>query len=364
MGASCSGPKESAQDVAEKQRSKQLERDLKNQNDTEAEVAKLLLLGAGESGKSTLFKQMIQIYGKGFSNSERKGYRPIIYTNIITAITTLCEQLENDELKIADKEELSDEAKEARDLVMEKSHGSVGEDKMDEDVAKAIVTLWADPAIQQVYGQRAQYQLDTSANYFLDRVEELSADDYLPTEQDVLRSRVRTTGIVENEFVIDGSRFKMFDVGGQRNERKKWIHCFENVTSIIFVAAISEYDQVLYEDANTNRMHEALNLFDSICNSRWFLKTSIILFLNKRDLFKEKIKKVPLTVAFADYTGRNKYDEALAYITEQFEGANKQDKKIYIHATCATDTDNISHVFNSVKDIIIRGALTDAGLLE
>ena len=45
----------------------------------------------------------------------------------------------------------------------------------------------------------------------------------------------------------------MFDVGGQRSERKKWIHCFENVTSIIFCVALSEYDQVLLEEANQVR---------------------------------------------------------------------------------------------------------------
>ena len=45
----------------------------------------------------------------------------------------------------------------------------------------------------------------------------------------------------------------MFDVGGQRSERKKWIHCFENVTSIIFCVALSEYDQVLLEESNQVR---------------------------------------------------------------------------------------------------------------
>lgn len=92
----------------------------------------------------------------------------------------------------------------------------------------------------------------------------MCAPGYLPSEQDVLRSRVRTTGIVENDFEIENNQFKMYDVGGQRNERKKWIHCFENVTAVLFVAAISEYDQVLYEDENTNRIVEALNLFEEV----------------------------------------------------------------------------------------------------
>ena len=89
--------------------------------------------------------------------------------------------------------------------------------------------------------------------------------NFIPDAQDILRCRVRTTGIVETSFLIDENIFKMFDVGGQRNERKKWIHCFENVTAVIFVAAISEYDQQLYEDENANRMVEALNLFEEIC---------------------------------------------------------------------------------------------------
>lgn len=126
---------------------------------------------------------------------------------------------------------------------------------------------------------------------------------YVPTDQDVLRSRVKTTGITETTFNIGELTYRMFDVGGQRSERKKWIHCFENVTAVIFMVAISEYDQLLMEDESVNRMDEALTLFDSICNSRWFEKTSILLFLNKTDLFREKLKTTPLNEYFKDYQG-------------------------------------------------------------
>jgi len=164
--------------------------------------------------------------------------------------------------------------------------------------------------------------------------------------------------------VIDGNQFKMYDVGGQRNERKKWIHCFENVTAVLFVAAISEYDQVLYEDENTNRMVEALNLFEEICNSRWFRDTSMILFLNKRDLFAEKVKKVPLSVCFTEYNGPNTYEAGTVFIKDQFESKNRNpEKQVYSHITCATDTDNVAAVFNAVKDIIIRKSLNEAGLV-
>jgi hypothetical protein len=136
------------------------------------------------------------------------------------------------------------------------------------------------------------------------------------------------------------------------------------VTAVIFVAAISEYDQVLYEDESTNRMTEALNLFDEICNSKWFLETSMILFLNKRDLFAEKIKKVPLTVCSPDFGGPSDFETASAFLEEMFRSKNQTpEKEVYSHVTCATDTNNIAHVFNAVKDIIIRKSLREGGLM-
>lgn len=63
------------------------------------------------------------------------------------------------------------------------------------------------------------------------------------------------------------------------------------------------YDLVLAEDEEMNRMIESMKLFDSICNSKWFVETSIILFLNKKDLFEDKIRRSPLTICFPEYTG-------------------------------------------------------------
>jgi hypothetical protein len=151
----------------------------------------------------------------------------------------------------------------------------------------------------------------------------------------------------------------MFDVGGQRNERRKWIHCFDNVTAVIFVTAISEYDQVLYEDENTNRMDEALVLFEQICNHPSFKKTSMILFLNKRDLFEMKLKKKNMTCwrDVPELQAADKdYDKALAYIKQEFLLKNKtpEERQVYVHATCATDTNNISFVMESVFDIILK----------
>lgn len=348
-------PEEAQKRKMDKERSKALEAIMTADHNADQQINKLLLLGAGESGKSTLFKQMITIYGKGYPESERKTFTNIIYNNIITSMKTLCQQSD-----LIAGGSVGPNAQEAKRIVDELK----GDEEIDEKLGAQLDLLWHDKGIQVTYENRSHYQLTDSAKYFFDKLDEVMRPGYIPSEQDVLRSRVRTTGIVENDFEIDGNKFKMFDVGGQRNERKKWIHCFENVTAVIFVAAISEYDQVLYEDENTNRMVEALNLFEEICNSRWFRETSMILFLNKRDLFAEKIQKVPLSQTFPDFDLENTYESGVEWIQQQFEIKNRNpDKQIYTHVTCATDTNNISAVFNAVKDIIIRKSLNEAGLV-
>jgi hypothetical protein len=224
--------------------------------------------------------------------------------------------------------------------------------------------LWADKAIQEAYVNRSKFQLPDSAVYYFERIDEIAAPEYVPTEQDILRSRVKTSGIVVNDFLVEGNEFKMIDVGGQRNERKKWIACFEGVTAVLFIGVLSEYDLVLSEDDTQNRMEETLVLWEEIANSPFFHKTAMILMLNKRDLFLEKIDKVPLTVCplFKDYTGPNTYDAGLVLIEDAFH-ARAKNKLIYTHVTCATDTGHMKVVFEAVKDIVIRAALNDVGLL-
>merc|ERR1711994_927127 len=116
-----------------------------------------------------------------------------------------------------------------------------------------------------------------------------------PSDQDILLVRHRTTGVIEQKFGIRGTSFHIFDVGGQKSERKKWIHCFEHVTAVIFVASLSCYDEVMFEDEEKNSMVDSIELFEKICNNEWFKDTAMILFLNKKDLFAEKIQTIPIT---------------------------------------------------------------------
>jgi len=235
------------------------------------------------------------------------------------------------------------------------------EDILIPSVGEAMKLAWDDSSVKQAYTHRSKFILYDSTQYFVGRIDAVTQPDYLPSEADIFRSRVPTTGIVETTFMIDGHKFKMIDVGGQRSERKKWIHCFEGVTAVLFVANIGAYDQTLYEDSQTPCVTEALNLYESIVNNEWFNHTSIILFLNKRDIFAEKHETIPLSEFFPSYKGTT-VEDGCEFMKAIFHERNHSeeaadDKYFYVHVTCATDTNNVIHVFNCVKDIVIKGVL-------
>uniref|UniRef100_A0A8U7NRL1 G protein subunit alpha i3 n=4 Tax=Passeriformes TaxID=9126 RepID=A0A8U7NRL1_CORMO len=300
----------SAEDKAAVERSKMIDRNLREDGEKAAKEVKLLLLGAGESGKSTIVKQMKIIHEDGYSEEECKQYKVVVYSNTIQSIIAIIRAMGR--LKI-DFGEVA-RADDARQLFV--LAGSAEEGMMTAELAGVIKRLWRDPGVQACFSRSREYQLNDSASYYLNDLDRISQPTYIPTQQDVLRTRVKTTGIVETHFTFKDLYFKMFDVGGQRSERKKWIHCFEGVTAIIFCVALSDYDLVLAEDEEMNRMHESMKLFDSICNNKWFTDTSIILFLNKKDLFEEKIKKSPLTICYPEYTGRPGMSKSEPYTTQ------------------------------------------------
>lgn len=348
----------SAEDKAAAERSKMIDKNLRADGERAAREVKLLLLGAGESGKSTIVKQMKIIHESGYSPEECLQYKQVVYSNTIQSMIAIIRALGTLKIEFGHP----DRADDARELFA--LAGSMEDVKFTPELVSIMKRLWSDSGVQGCFGRSREYQLNDSAAYYLNALDRLGSPDYVPTEQDVLRTRVKTTGIVETHFTFKDLHFKMFDVGGQRSERKKWIHCFEGVTAIIFCVALSAYDLVLAEDEEMNRMMESMKLFDSICNNKWFTDTSIILFLNKKDLFAEKIERSPLTMCFPEYTGSNTYEEAAAYIQLQFENLNKRKdtKEIYTHFTCATDTNNIQFVFDAVTDVIIKNNLKDCGL--
>ena len=136
----------------------------------------------------------------------------------------------------------------------------------------------------------SNFDFPASAPYFLNHCKRIMADTFVPTDQDILHARKATTGVFDILLHFGGTTFQFVDVGGQRSERRKLIHCFEDVPSIIFFAALSEFNRNLIEDPSVNRLKESIALFKTVLKNSFLKDCSKILFLNKEDIFDKKIR--------------------------------------------------------------------------
>jgi guanine nucleotide-binding protein subunit alpha len=332
-------------------RSRELDRIIRQDEKRMARQVKLLLLGAGESGKSTILKQMKLIYSQGFSKNEKLEWKPVIFNNIVQSFQNIYDAMNELNIVFSNPE---NEKNMAQVLVEREISPN---DTLPAEYLAPIKALWQDEGVRAAIAKGNEYALHDNLEYFVDDIDRLWGTDYVPNDQDLLRSRLRTTGITETIFDLGQLTYRMFDVGGQRSERKKWIHCFENVTCLLFLVAISGYDQCLVEDKDGNQMNEALMLWESIANSHWFTKSALILFLNKMDLFKEKLARSPITKhGFTDYHGpKDDYKAASKYFLDKFRALNRNpEKEIYGHLTNATDTNLLKITMTSVQDMIIQ----------
>ena len=207
-----------------------------------------------------------------------------------------------------------------------------------------------------------QIHLPDSALYFFTNFHRFLSLDFLPTNEDIIRMRQSTTGVVEITVPYGGRSLRLIDVGGQRAERRKWINCFEDVTSILFIASLAGYNLTLVEDPSTNRLAESIALFKTILGSKMFDRQSVILLLNKMDIFERKISSFGLKESFADYRGKfNDKEDAHEFILSKFVGRRRS--LIYTHQTTAVDLSDIRQVFSDVKHTIFNNCIENIARL-
>lgn len=199
-------------------------------------------------------------------------------------------------------------------------------------------------------------------------------------------------------MIIQNVPFRFVDVGGQRTQRQKWHQCFSDVTAILFLASCSEFDECLREDNKINRLEESCKVFETLINYKYLKDVEFILFLNKHDLLKEKIRKVNIRNYCSDFTGNpNSLPDVENYMIKKFSSLkhstpisnnhasirnkddfhsiypnnyntinrnnnrsivstrnNQDDKAIYSHFTTAIDTNNIKTIFEMVRLMIFE----------
>uniref|UniRef100_A0A6B2L8Q1 Uncharacterized protein n=1 Tax=Arcella intermedia TaxID=1963864 RepID=A0A6B2L8Q1_9EUKA len=327
----------------------------------------MLILGTGDAGKSTFIKQMKIGFSGGFPPEELEHYAHLLRDNAVQAMKTLIEGCEHHGLKIAEKY--------AADVVTVQKA-----DALNKDSAKAIKALWksceAVKTCFEEYESTLNLPSGKNASYFFQNVSRFIEKDFVPNHDDVVRARGMTTGV--QETIIKGEfkgkrteEFRIIDVGGQRSERRKWINCFEGCDAIIFLSAINEYDMQLIEDTSVNRLEESLNLFKMMTASRWLNNTPWIVFLNKSDLFEQKIKKYPLKKCMEAYEkfisdeenikplkDTSDFAVGVAFMEylfrEQYCGESEQ---LYVYVTNALDTEACLNVFRSLRAAIVDEAM-------
>ncbi|XP_017087486.2 guanine nucleotide-binding protein G(f) subunit alpha [Drosophila bipectinata] len=351
---------------------------------------KILLLGTAESGKTTIIKQMRILHINGFTDAERRDKVPEIYQNIHDSILQLVAQM-----GVLGIDFGSCTSERSADYIL--SLPSLAPEYMNEEYCDHVMALWNDVGIRACYNRSNEFPLLDSAKYFLDNFERISDVEYIPSTEDILHSRKITTGISQISFRVEipksmgggEQEFRMYDVGGQRDQRNKWIQVFEGIQAVLFLISCSEFDQNLREDPTQNRLQEALKLFRAVWQNRFLASAGLIVFLNKYDIMERKIRAgkhiVDYFPEYEDFCKRpqqdNCFDESdwtkmfikqkLVDITQEpFKRHSRNqvdlgtsERECYYHFTVATDTRCIKDVFCDVQKMILSENVAGTSLL-
>jgi len=298
-------------------------------------LVKVLLLGCTSTGKSTIQKQFKLFFEKRFSDSDRKTYHYAIRRNIIESMKELIKSV-----ILLDLPWSHPKSAESASIIFSQT-----KDFWELDLIPHLKHLWLEEeAISRVWKKCRFSSLERpSFCYYmkhLDRIASPEKDtDRLLNEEDILNSRTKTTGLYESIFSKELLHIQLFDCGGAKNDRLKWFHAFDDVNIIFFVIALSEYDQMVIGDEKINRLHESLKVFKEIVSKPELESSTIILLLNKDDIFREKIRSKSLRVCWKDYDGDDSYEGATGFILKKFlQSDEAKGRFIDYYFTVALDT--------------------------
>ncbi|OHT14518.1 Guanine nucleotide-binding protein subunit alpha [Tritrichomonas foetus] len=324
---------------------------------------KVLMLGAGECGKTTIWRQIkISKFG-GFSEDEKMANASAIKISLIGDIKVMVDYLKSSGHNLPDY--LSQNIDTINDL-------NVIDDELTPEIADVIDELWQNPVFNTtIYEEvfNSSVGIGEYASFFFDNVKRIAETDYLPTNEDLLKVRFRTTGINTMTFSIDNRtsnnlnenktvKATLVDVGGQQSERRKWGQLFKNVSYLMFVVSLSDFDQKCFEESDLSRTEDSLKLFESIVNTEVFKNTPFFLVLNKKDLFIQKLKAKPeeFKKTYPNFTGNvANYAECFEHVKNEFlkrAGERAQGAEIVACEACAMEEASISELFEMVTERI------------
>lgn len=326
-----------------------------------------------------------------FSEEERIQYRTTILGNIYLGVKTLLEQMDELRIKFITAR-YNDIAATIKTLRFDECLNENG-DNLKPDYASKVQRLWKDGGVQACFSRRSEFPLQDSVGYFLNKLEDIVAPEYLPSNDDILHARRKTENAYQHVFHPTEDKnvsMTLIDVGGQRELRKQWLPLFDDVTSVIFITSLSEFDQMLEESEADNRTEESIMLFKQVLKMRALKEIPVILFLNKKDLLEAKLNDIQFNDYFVDFDPKDEDllqeakkfpDESLEAVfirqlyMEQIKAAAaeeaesgielerpRKERQIYAHITQATNVENMKIIWRSISDIVLSSVLHSIGL--
>jgi len=231
-----------------------------------------------------------------------------------------------------------------------------------------IISLWEDEAIRAVLRRRG-VRLEDSPGFFLNDTARIATVDYEPTEEDIVRARLRTFGVEEHRFTQEnGSEWYIYDVGGSRSMRPQWVPYFDDVQAIIFLAPLS-FNQVLDEDKQVNRLEDSIYLWKEVCKNPLLARANIILFFNKMDILRKTLESGIRVETYVPSYGKNPndVDNVTKYFKDKFRAYHKRlsprPRTFFCHETSAIDTKATQAVLAGVRDGILRLHLEELNVI-
>ena len=306
---------------------------------------KILLLGVGEAGKSTLLKMMHLVWSEGFEAEERSQCRSVIQSNIAVAMKIVLEEFHELGLRFHNSQSPRDED------TIKQINTPIETMQQGLDYTRAWKLLWREDGIKKSYSLGNEYALHDNFARFSGDLVRLLSPDLVPTDADVLHASLHTRGTTETSFDTDTKIFRIFDFDGTRHGRRNWRHSFCGNDCLIFVAPLSGYNQCLVEDKTTYQLDESLELFKVLLELTWFKRSPIFLILSKMDLLLEKIESYPITKHWPEYEGSlDDSENVITFIKIKFlELADRAGRSVKVYPCNLTDINSARIILDDLE---------------
>jgi len=322
-----------------------IESELKDHQLHEKINYKLLVLGIGESGKSTIIKQLMFIANKKLDKIDIDIYIQALRFNIIESMHLYLQRIV--ELNLVIPLELETDI----NVVQQKMKAC--DTKADTSFHTVIENLRASELIKTLEAQKNKFWNLELSDFYFDNTKRFFDPNFAPTNEDIILCRKKTLGVNITKIKSEPIHWSIVDVGGQKSEQRKWITQFDNVTVVIYVVNLTDYNWIAY-DNEINKMKDALNVFEEVFKNPIFEKVEVYLIFNKKDLFDTLINtdQGNFKKCFPEYVGNIEYEACFEYILQQF--TSKINKKIKYFIVTATIRQEIKETFSSIQRDIIN----------